>query len=648
MLTRLVQHGLVVQTGDAVWRQHAVLRACVRNQQIHPDAMELLTRRILAAARDEMASVSHAYQYAAADALYRQIEGLFETALAIDAAYALDFVTECAPYHAGMGMHDEHLAWAKRVADACASLNHLQNIVWSQMLVADAYVELAAHVGIDRSRMLREAVAHYQAAHISDATIALHPQRAQLFNRRAICMIEMADLPDVDRGGLLHDAVASCTEALRDPHLDAELYAAVSQNKANVLHEFARREYPGGTEFLDEAIACCSGALQYLPTQLTTQYFIGLNATLASLYRSYAECEGVDRVGLLQNARDASSTGLLHLDATNDPMRYAKEQMNRANIFSDLAELLDVEHHQYIAAAIDGLHEALTYRSEVIVPLEYAWTQHNLALAYRIKANLEGEARISVLREAILAMEAALRYRTRSEVPTHAALSHYMQALIFRDLVDSHDIGDPARESALVDALAHIDLAHDIFVSLADAFGVNSCHDVRAGLLWRRAIQPSARRQHFLAQAASEVATALAGFDPVHEPNDYGECLLTAACISAWTPGQQRHAVQQAQRAGTLITLSRNPELYCRAQLVLGDVLVQRVLDADDAVLLLQTGMTALDIAQRLAHGPHELRAYGLLQAAADALGATVFGRLWGTRSTLPVPIVLRLRELPE
>jgi tetratricopeptide (TPR) repeat protein len=648
MMTRLEDHGLVVRTSDTLWRQHAVLRACVRNQLVHPDAEELLMRRILMAVTAQMARATHDYQYGQAGPVYQQMAGLFDSALALDVAIALDLVTTCAPYHAGMGMHDEQLAWARRVADTCASSSDVEQGVWSQMLVADACVALAAHVGIDRGRHLRAAVAHYHAARMSDASIALHPQRAALFNRRAICMIEMADLPEVDREALLTDAVASCTEALRDPQLDAALYAAVSQNKANVLHELSMYAYPAGTETLDEAIASCHGALQYLPTQLTTQHFIGLHATLASLYRTYAEREGVDRASLLQRARDASSTVLLHLDATSDPMRYAKELMNRANIFCDLAEQCDVDQLHCIDEAIDGLHEALTYRTEDIVPLEYAWTQHNLALAYRIKAHLEGQERITLLRAAITAMEEALRYRTRSEVPSHASLSHYMLATICRDVADSHALGDPAREAALVAGLAQIDVAQDIYGTLEKTFEVSACHDVRAGLLWRRALLPSAGRDHFLAQATNEVALALAGFDPDQEPNDSGECLLTAACIAAWTPGQQHRAEESALRAVRMITLDHNAELYCRARLVLGDVLVQRVLEADDATVLVQQGMTALDIAQRLGHGPHELRAYGMLQAAADVLGATAFGRLWNAQSALPVPIVLRLRALPD
>ena len=648
MLIRLQAHGLVVRVDDTAWRQHAVLRACVRNQLVHPDAAALLTQRMLSGAIRIMQHATADYQYTSVAPVYLQLAGLFDRALTMDVAIALDCVTVCAPYHAGMGMHDEQLAWARQVAERCRADGDPDQQVWSHMLVADAHVSIAAHIGIDRERQLQAALAQYQAARISDASIALHPQRAALFNRRAICMIEMADLPDVDRDILLDDAIESCRTALIDPQLDAGLYASISQNKANALHERARDAYPGGTAYLDEAIASCRSALQYLPTQLTTQHFIGLHATLASLYRSYAECEGVHRAGLLAQARDASSTVLLHLDANNDPMRYAQELMNRANIFSDLAEERDEDHLACIDGAIAGLEEALTYRTEDVVPLEYAWTQHNLALAYRIKANLEGQERPVLLAAAVMSMREALRYRIRTEVPTHASLSHYMLATIFRDMADNHAIGDHAREQALVAGLAQIDMAQDIFVALDDGFGVSACHDVRAGLLWRRAQEPTAQRAHFLARAAEEVAIALIGFDPDEQPNDYGECLLTAACIAAWTPGRQRNAEEAVAQALQLITVDRNAELFCRARLVLGDVLGQRVLDADDATTLVHAGITALDIATRLAHGPHELRAYGMLQMAADVLGATAFRRAWITHSPLPVPIVLRLRELPE
>jgi tetratricopeptide (TPR) repeat protein len=648
MLIRLQEHGMVVRVDDTVWRQHAVLRACVRNQLVHPDAAALLTQRLLTGAIDVMQRATADYQYTSVAPVYLQLAGLFDRALTLDVAIALDCVTVCAPYHAGMGMHDEQLAWARRVAERCRVDGDPDQQVWSHMLVADAHVEIAAHVGIDRQRQLQAAITEYQAARISDASIALHPQRAALFNRRAICMIEMAELPGVDRDILLTDAIESCRTALIDPQLDAGLYASVSQNKANALHERARDAFPGGTAYLDEAIASCNGALQYLPTHLTTQYFIGLHATLATLYRTYAECEGVHRAGMLAHARDASDTVLLHLDATSDPMRYAQQLMNRANIFSDLAEERDQDHLRYIDAAIAGLEEALTYRTEDVVPLEYAWTQHNLALAYRIKANLEGQERTVLLAAAVFAMSEALRYRIRTEVPAHASLSHYMLATIFRDVADSHAVGDRAREQALVAGLAQVDMAQDIFDALDDWFGVASCHDVRAGLLWRRAQEPTAQRTHFLAQAAEEVAQALIGFDPDEQPNDYGECLLTAACIAAWTPGRQRNAEAAVAQALQLITVDRNAELFCRARLVLGDVLGQRVLDADDATTLVHAGITALDTATRLSHGPHELRAYGMLQAAADVLGATAFARVWVAHSPLPVPIVLRLRELPE
>jgi hypothetical protein len=183
-------------------------------------------------------------------------------------------------------------------------------------------------------------------------------------------MIEAAELPGADRGAYLADAIASCDAALADPQLDAGLYASICQNKANVLHEFGREAFPGGTMYLDKAIQSCLDALAYLPTTLTAQHYVGLYGTLASLYRSYAECEAVERSLYLGHARDASGTVLLHLDKERDPMRYARELMNRANIFSDLAEELDSPHARCIEQAIEHLHESLAYRTEATVPLE--------------------------------------------------------------------------------------------------------------------------------------------------------------------------------------------------------------------------------------------------------------------------------------
>ncbi len=644
ILTRLEQHGLVTAVGDNSWRQHSVLRGCVHAQMAHTDARAQLSQRILWAACRVMEDHTDAYTYGLATAVYGQLQGLFAIAIQLDIPGASDIVSECAPYHRAQGMHQQQLSWANQLAIACAAHASTQYRVNSQMLLADAYVDHAAHVGVGRAQAIAAAATHYHEARIDDATLALHPQRAALFNRRAIAMIEAAELPGADRGAYLADAIASCDAALADPQLDAGLYASICQNKANVLHELGREAFPGGTMYLDNAIQSCLDALAYLPTELTTQHFVGLYGTLASIYRSYAECEAVERSVYLGHARDASGTVLLHLDKDRDPMRYARELMNRANIFGDLAEELDSPHARCIEQAIEHLHEALAYRTEATVPLEYAWTHHNLAVAYRTQSMLVSEDQVACLHKALVSMDAALRYRTADEVPAYAALSHYIAATIYRDLADALDTADPARDQALVEGFAHVDQALALYETLTDAFAVAACYDVRASLGWRQAVLPIVHRASILNRALEDVRRALRSFSPSEEPNDYGESLLTEAQIL--TLQGRRHEIvwKGLQRAFTCITHQRNAELFCRARLVGGEVLRQRVVTKPVAVQLIRMGAIALDIAQRLDHGPHQRRAYAIVQAAADVLGGDRFGHVWAEITGVPVPVFIRLR----
>jgi hypothetical protein len=55
-------------------------------------------------------------------------------------------------------------------------------------------------------------------------------------------------------------------------------------------------------------------------------------------------------------------------------------------------------------------------------------------------------------------------------------------------------------------------------------------------------------------------------------------------------------------------------------------------------------GAIALDIAQRLDHGPHQRRAYAIVQAAADVLGGDRFRHVWAEITGVPVPVLIRLR----
>lgn len=640
ILTRLAQQGLVTAVGTNSWRQHSVLRGCVHAQMAHTDARVHYSRRLLWAACRVMEDHMRTYSYGFATAVYHQIQGFFAIARTLDIAGALDIVSVCAPYHQAHGMYDQQLIWANLVAIACADSMSTQDRVNSQMLLADAYVDQAAHVGVGRAEALRAAVAHYDAAGFDDATLALHPQRAELFNRRAITMIEAAALPGADRQACVADAVRSCDQALADPQMGSGLHASICQNKANALHEQARDAFPAGTEYLYRAIESCTTALTYLPTELTTQHFIGLHGTLASLYRSFAECEGVDRRLWLQRARDASGTVLLHLDNERDPMRYAQELMNRANILSDLAEELDSPHAHCIEQAIAHLEEALAYRTEATAPLDYAWTHHNLAVAFRTQAMLVGEDHVACLHKALMSINAALRYRTADEVPAYAALSQYIAATICRDLADALDTADPARDRALVEGFAHVDTSLALYETLTDAFAVAACYDLRASLGWRQAEKATVDRASLLQRALADVRRALRSFSPTEEPHDYGECLLTEAQILI----RQGVVSQGLEHALALITLRRNAELYCRAQLVGGEVLCAQVMSEAVVAALTRMGAHALDIAQRLDHGPHQRRAYAILQAAADLLGGDRFRQVWAEMTGVPVPVFIRLR----
>ncbi|MFM2032217.1 MAG: hypothetical protein RLZZ297_982 [Chloroflexota bacterium] len=611
-LERLADAGLVRASGPAVWYQHDWVRASLRAGVADPLIVQQMTERVLAALVETLTEQAKAFDYHLETTLRRQLEILLAEHERTMPGYAYALVAALAPFNRAEGLHREQLRLAERLARTCDDA-YADDVA---LLVANAQVDCASHVGDDRATLLTNAYAVYAAA--SDAITALpyHPLRAQTLLCWAICATEYADVPGVDREGLLREALRHCQAILDDPHLDAALYVSCALTRANALHELARMEYPHGMELLDEAIAGCTEALAYVPTEHQQQFVVQLWGTIASLSRSAADTADVDRVALLTRALDASKTVSLYLADGHDTMHYARELMNQANIYADLAECPDVDQRAHIRRAIDLLTEALDYRTEADVPLEYAWTQHNLAVARLTESTLYHATQPESLQLARTAMYEALRYRTEAQVPTHALLSHYYLALILRASADAAP-DDPARVSRyLAEGLQHIAIARRIAMADDNEFAVAGSDDIAATLLWRAAVLPGAPRGALLAQAGETVARAAAWYEAAGLSDDLGECLLTTALIAHTQHGASETTLAIVERARALTSTARFAELPVRALLIAAEISAA----SDDPAHRERArayAHTAFVQARRLGHVPHQHRATTLLESLA-------------------------------
>ena len=605
-LTRLGDAGLISASGPDHWYQHNWIRATIRASTDDGVTAAPLVRRVLTGFIDALAARHAAYQLQIPNSIVNQVRTVIRESAGLQPGLVLELIAAMAPFQRAAAAHDEQLAWARSFLD-----HHDPHIAAHAVRVtAHALVEHATHIGVDRAALLDEAYAVFRAHGAALAAQPISLADAQALNDWAICALERADTAGADRAALCHEAAALCRSGMSISAVDPWLYRSLAQNLANALHEHARMAYPDGITLLHEAIAVCDAALDMPMDPYDTEGTVRLLGTKASLLRSAAECDGVDPVPLLQHALAASDAQFALLDRVNDPMSYAQQLMNRANIHATLAEYPGLPHHTHITTAISLLEQSLELRNELLVPLEYAWTQHNLALAQLTAATLTPTGAAEALQLARTAMTAALRYRTAHEVPSHALLSHTMMAVILRASYDAAPEGDPLREHAVRTGMQHIRSAYQLAQQLEDAFSAAAAADIAAGLRWRAALLPGAPRATWLADAEQDVQAALQFFRDHGYESDAGECLITAAMI-AHLRDDPTEARDRAARAVTLTANARFAELPVRALLTAATIFAASP-DPEQQRLARTHATEALRQATLLGHIPHQHAATAL------------------------------------
>lgn len=450
IMQRLSADIFVVPHPDG-WTQHTILHAYTRMlvQQHHSEThlQQTLADALIALLHSDHNQRTYAAFASEYDQCMRIIDDIIDhnTTTAVTLVYAMmTYLHETGQYY--------------KAYDAARQLLHHIEQCGDEQLLTSAYdicslaaFQCAVHIGQHRVQYLQEGYRCVQAAQAyhqhPDNTLA-----ADFIMRIGIMLIEIANIPDQDTMACVDAALRNYERALQAPGLDAALYVALCQNRANAYLLRADYYYPQSHDDCRKAIDICTEGLQWLPTQHKAQMLATLQNTQSSAYACYANLPGVDTIRYLQYAKEASQEALTRLDATQQGPYYAQTLMNYANLCSELSEQLDVDHAAHIHDALSAYDEALEYRTAQHVPLEYAWTQHNRADALRVAANIAAEPQHAHFHEAWNAIHEALRFRTLGEVPLDYARSHYVRAHIAVEYATAVYRHDEALASTLVNA----------------------------------------------------------------------------------------------------------------------------------------------------------------------------------------------------
>ena len=462
-----------------------------------------------------------------------------------------------------------------------------------------------------------------------------HALTTTILNHLGICLQEIAELPDVDKRALLHEALSVLANAAQTPGLDVHLYVSICQNRANCYMGLANIDYPRGTDYLDSAIAVCQEAIQWLPSTHTTQHYAKLYSTISAIHNEYATHMDVNIQQHLEAALDANNNVLLHLSETEDKMNYARVLMNRANIYSSLAELIDVDQRTCLQKSVDCLNESLQYRTVELVPLEYSWTQHNLANTLMLLSRLEGEHRLDRLTHAVISGNQALRFRTMTEVPEHHAMTQYVFAMIYREIADAHADDQTDAHTACVAGLNAIRSAKAYYQSQNIHIYAGTC-DIEASLLTRLARLHDAPQRYTLQQQALTLSDEALHIYLDHDATeDAGEVYLTQAALF-WqrhldnprgNDGQQ--SLQCAHHAHEFLIQSQRAQLVCASQITLAELLFATSNPVDGLTNALPYLWQGYTLAVQLHDAPHIQQAATILRQMQSQSPAPVFAQRW-------------------
>jgi hypothetical protein len=326
---------------------------------------------------------------------------------------------------------------------------------------------------------------------------------------------------------------------------------------------------------------------------------------------------------------------LLHLSENENPMNYARVLMNRANIYSSLAELIDVDQRACLQKSVDCLNESLKYRTAELVPLEYSWTHHNLANTLMLLSRLEGEHRLDRLTHAVTSGNQALRFRTMTEVPEHHAMTQYVFAMIYREIADAHADDQTDAHTACVAGINAIRAAKSYYQSQNIHIYAGTC-DIEASLLTRLARGQTGAQRHASQQQALTLSDEALHIYLDHDATeDAGEVYLTQSALF-WqrhldnphsNNGQQ--ALQCAHHAHEFLAHSQRAQLVCASHITLAELLFATSNPVDGLTNALPYLWQGYTLAVQLHDAPHIQQATSVLRQMQTQSPAPVFAQRW-------------------
>jgi len=642
---RLTQLGFVEQRQPNQWTQSTILRTYVESLVTNNDADVPLRERMIHTVIQLLHAAHHDYQFTQLSELIPHIRYAFKLALDHHLPLAINLVVASSWFHHAHGAHHEQYGWARALLTQAIDSGDIPMQARCYALTADAAVQLSTHVGEQRQHYLTQGLEYYRQAQNLGDVEQNHALTTTILNHLGICLQEIAELPDVDKRALLHEALSVLANAAKTPGLDVHVYVSICLNRANCSMGLANIDYPRGTDYLDSAIAVCQEAIQWLPSTHTTQHYARLYSTLSTIYNEYATHMDVDIRQQLEAALDANNNVLLHLGENENPMNYARVLMNRANIYSSLADLIDVDQRDCLQKSVDCLNESLQYRTAELVPLEYSWTQHNLANTLMQLSRLEGEHRRDRLTHAVAASNQALRFRTMTEVPEYHAMTQYVFAMIYREIADAHADDQTDAQAACVAGINAVRAAKSYYQSHNAHIYAGTC-DIEASLLTRLArSQTGAQRRTLQQQALTLSDEALHIYLDHDATEDAGEVYLTQAVLF-WqrhldnphgNDGQQ--ALQCAQHAHEFLAHSQRAQLVCASQITLAELLFATSNPVDGLTHALPYLWQGYTLATQIHDAPHIQQATTILRQMQAQSDPVTFARIWNQTIASPMPI---------
>lgn len=646
-LMRLTQLGFVEQRQPNQWTQSTILRTYVESLVTTSDADVPLRERMIHTVIQLLHAAHHDYQFTQLSELIPHIRYAFQLALDHHLPLAINLVVASSWFHQALGAHHEQYGWARALLTHAIDSGDIPMLARCYALTADAAVQLSTHVGAQRQHYLTQGLEYYRRAQDLGDVEQNHALTTTILNHLGICLQEIAELPDVDKRALLHEALSVLANAAQTPGLDVHVYVSICQNRANCSMGLANIDYPRGTDYLDSAIAVCQEAIQWLPSTHTTQHYARLYSTLSTIHNEYATHMDVDIRQQLEAALEANNNVLLHLGENENPMNYARVLMNRANIYSSLAELVDVDQRACLQKSVDCLNESLQYRTAELVPLEYSWTHHNLANTLMQLSRLEGEHRRDRLTHAVISGNQALRFRTMTEVPEHHAMTQYVFAMIYREIADAHADDPTDAHTACVAGLNAIRAAKSYYQSQNIHIYAGTC-DIEASLLTRLARSQAGAQLHASQQQALALSDEALHIYLDHDATeDAGEVYLTQAALF-WqrhldnprgNDGQQ--ALQCAHHAHEFLAHSQRAQLVCASHITLAELLFATSNPVDGLTNALPYLWQGYILAVRLHDAPHIQQATTVLHQMQSQSPAPVFAQIWHQVLAIPMPIWL-------